>query len=1022
MREAVLQHLGAATIVIKAAAVADYRVAQPSATKIKSKKDEGLTLELAPNPDILAESGRAARGAFVVGFAAETNDVRAQRARQARRQGHRPPRGQRREPPGHRLRRRRQRGAAPRPLGRRRRAARDDQDRGGRRHPRPRARAARRRDRPAPEHARRRRLAAMETRRGARRLRCAALAEHAPPSSRPGRRRARAARRRPRPTPLPPIRSTPRSAARPGAARAQGCQLCKLCKSRTTIVFGSGNPRARLMVVGEGPGEEEDKQGLPFVGRAGQLLTKMLAVGVGFDRERDCYIANVVKCRPERQPQSRAGRGRGLHPVPHGPDRHHPAGGDPDPRQLRHADAPRHQGRHHQAAGQGVSVPVRASSSRPSIPPSCCAIPGQSSSAWRGTISSCPPRIRPPRPHAEPRPSAATAPSATGASVIADVVFDIPLRHVRSPMPCPTGCRSARGQRVERATAGAGARGHGGRAPRGRARGAAGRRARGGAGAGSVAGRARRSGGGRPRRASRPWGSTLLSLLPPAPRRGARARPSLRAPSPRAGLPPRSPELWTGVRRDADLVERAAGGRARRCVIAPDREAAARWAERLDGRAARQRRVPDAARRAAWLAAAARPRPRRRGHALGAPRAAAAARDARPARRARSRPQAAGRPALHSRELLVRRAALEGSRLLLLSATPVGGELVARRRTDQFRRRAHDAGPWPEIVDRRHARHPAQSPAHAAADARHRGHGAGRRAARPHREPARRHAGSATSAAHVLRCPDCGVALALSREQGLARAAALRAAPSPCPSAARRAAVIGSRRFGWGAERVEASVRRRFPKLTVSREPTREAQVLIGAARPAARRFRRRASAPSASSRSTAARACRTSARGERTFALLWAAAEATWAAAAASSSRRCIPSTTPIEAAQAQIRGRLLPAGAQVPRRARLPALPPALPRSPCAARATARRARSIAECAARARGRPGPHRLSRRRRRARGRSARWRIRDQGARRAAAAARRAARALPRAATAPSRCGRSRDGSESDGCDRAQEA
>ena len=83
-------------------------------------------------------------------------------------------------------------------------------------------------------------------------------------------------------------------------ARA-GCQLCKLCKSRSTIVFGVGNPRARLMVVGEGPGEEEDKQGIPFVGRAGQLLTKMLSArGVGFDRDRDCYIANVVKCRPER--------------------------------------------------------------------------------------------------------------------------------------------------------------------------------------------------------------------------------------------------------------------------------------------------------------------------------------------------------------------------------------------------------------------------------------------------------------------------------------------------------------------------------------------------------------------------------------------------------------------------------------------------------------------------------------------------------------------------------------------------
>jgi DNA polymerase len=82
-------------------------------------------------------------------------------------------------------------------------------------------------------------------------------------------------------------------------AARQGCRLCKLCESRTNIAFGSGNPRARLMVVGEGPGEEEDKQGKPFVGRAGQLLTKMLD-SVGFDRERDAYIANVVKCRPER--------------------------------------------------------------------------------------------------------------------------------------------------------------------------------------------------------------------------------------------------------------------------------------------------------------------------------------------------------------------------------------------------------------------------------------------------------------------------------------------------------------------------------------------------------------------------------------------------------------------------------------------------------------------------------------------------------------------------------------------------
>ena len=75
MREAVLQHMGGATIVVKAAAVADYRVRRPSETKIKGKRD--LTLELTPNPDILAEVAAGRTGAFVVGFAAETNDVAA---------------------------------------------------------------------------------------------------------------------------------------------------------------------------------------------------------------------------------------------------------------------------------------------------------------------------------------------------------------------------------------------------------------------------------------------------------------------------------------------------------------------------------------------------------------------------------------------------------------------------------------------------------------------------------------------------------------------------------------------------------------------------------------------------------------------------------------------------------------------------------------------------------------------------------------------------------------------------------
>ena len=96
-------------------------------------------------------------------------------------------------------------------------------------------------------------------------------------------------------TPFP----DPGDALREQERALQGCTRCKLSRSRTNIAFGSGNPGARLMVIGEGPGEEEDKQAKAFVGRAGQLLTRMLA-SVGFDRERDCYITNVVKCRPER--------------------------------------------------------------------------------------------------------------------------------------------------------------------------------------------------------------------------------------------------------------------------------------------------------------------------------------------------------------------------------------------------------------------------------------------------------------------------------------------------------------------------------------------------------------------------------------------------------------------------------------------------------------------------------------------------------------------------------------------------
>jgi uracil-DNA glycosylase family 4 len=75
------------------------------------------------------------------------------------------------------------------------------------------------------------------------------------------------------------------------------CQLCKLCSGRTHLVFGVGNPQAKLMFIGEGPGRDEDLQGEPFVGRAGQLLTDIITKGMGLSRE-EVYIANVVKCRP----------------------------------------------------------------------------------------------------------------------------------------------------------------------------------------------------------------------------------------------------------------------------------------------------------------------------------------------------------------------------------------------------------------------------------------------------------------------------------------------------------------------------------------------------------------------------------------------------------------------------------------------------------------------------------------------------------------------------------------------------
>jgi uracil-DNA glycosylase len=121
-------------------------------------------------------------------------------------------------------------------------------------------------------------------------------------ADRPEAPKAEAARRAPvqaAPEAIPPKAAGGDPAARLQALRDHigDCRRCRLCEKRTQIVFGVGDPKARVMFVGEGPGAEEDRQGEPFVGRAGQLLTDIITKGMGLKRS-DVYIANVVKCRP----------------------------------------------------------------------------------------------------------------------------------------------------------------------------------------------------------------------------------------------------------------------------------------------------------------------------------------------------------------------------------------------------------------------------------------------------------------------------------------------------------------------------------------------------------------------------------------------------------------------------------------------------------------------------------------------------------------------------------------------------
>ena len=105
------------------------------------------------------------------------------------------------------------------------------------------------------------------------------------------------------------IMSSPTETLEQISADIGDCHRCRLCEGRTNIVFGVGNPKAALVFVGEGPGADEDAQGIPFVGRAGQLLTQMIdntAAKEGLPiRRPDVYICNIVKCRPpdNRTPQ-----------------------------------------------------------------------------------------------------------------------------------------------------------------------------------------------------------------------------------------------------------------------------------------------------------------------------------------------------------------------------------------------------------------------------------------------------------------------------------------------------------------------------------------------------------------------------------------------------------------------------------------------------------------------------------------------------------------------------------------------
>ena len=170
------------------------------------------------------------------------------------------------------------------------------------------------------------------------------------------------------------------------AAETAGCVRCALSETRSRVVFGSGDPDAELMLVGEAPGFQEDQGGAPFAGQAGELLERLLA-GIGFDRD-DVYLANVLKCRPpqNRDPlESEIAVVRAA-PLPAG--RARSPSRRCDARQLRNEAPFRASLRDHARSRAGARGRARRHDRRalPALPPGGCALHALDASSARGRL------------------------------------------------------------------------------------------------------------------------------------------------------------------------------------------------------------------------------------------------------------------------------------------------------------------------------------------------------------------------------------------------------------------------------------------------------------------------------------------------------------------------------------------------------------------------------------------------------------------------------------------------------------